>query len=154
MRLAVALLALLTVPSVAQATVLGQYPTFERSFEVFGDREVTGNTLMVYNQNVNKALIQGGSVGTVVDVPQGATVEAAYLFWTGTYDQTPDRNVDFTLPNGAVLNDLSVNQAYRARTLRWCRGKIASRGGATFALADSSTSTSTSSIAGETSHTP
>ena len=51
MRLAVALLALLTVPSVAQATVLGQYPTFERSFEVFGDREVTGNTLMVYNQN-------------------------------------------------------------------------------------------------------
>ena len=60
---------------------------------------------MVYNQNVNKALIQGGFIGTIVDVPQGATVEAAYLLLTGTYDQTPDRNVDFTLPNGAVLND-------------------------------------------------
>ena len=111
MRFIALVITLLVAPSLAQATVLGTYPTFERSFEVFGDREVTGNTLMVYNQNVNKALMEDGSVGTVVDVPQGATVEAAYLFWTGTYDQTPDRTVDFTLPNGSVINDLHVNQA-------------------------------------------
>ena len=133
MRLAVALWLCSRSRASLQPPSLDSIP-LERSFEVFGDREVTGNTLMVYNQNVNKALIQGGSVGTVVDVPQGATVEAAYLFWTGTYDQTPDRNVDFTLPNGAVLNDLSVNQALPGEDPAVVQGKIPSCGGATFAL--------------------
>ena len=83
MRLVAAVLTLL-ISLISSGYCPGEYPAFERSFEVFGDREVTGNTLMVYNQNVNKALIDGGSVGTLVDVPPGATVEAAYLFWTGT----------------------------------------------------------------------
>ena len=144
--LAVALLALLTVPSVAQAPSLDGIP--HGAVSRFSEPQVTGNTLMVYNKRQQGADPRR-SVGTVVDVPQGATVEAAYLFWTGTYDQTPDRNVDFTLPNEAVLNDLSVSKL-TGRGPAVVQGKLHLSNGATFALADSSTSTSTSSIAGET----
>jgi uncharacterized repeat protein (TIGR01451 family) len=100
---------LLLIPVSAAATVNGQYPLWQRDFQVFGDRAVTGNSLMTHFGFTNTALIAEGTEGRVNTIPDGATITAAYLFWSGTVDNAIDRSVDFTFANGSTINDLSVD---------------------------------------------
>ena len=129
-------LATLLCASPASAIVVGDYPDFQRQFSVFGNREVTGNTSMVHYGTVNTALAsEGRSRGDVTRIPQGATIESAYLFWSGTATENgPDPNVHFTLPDGTLIRDLDVrnlqpgepadalnNSGCIERTKRWQR---------------------------------
>ncbi|MDP2345090.1 MAG: hypothetical protein Q8O67_29365 [Deltaproteobacteria bacterium] len=82
---------------------------------VFGSSIGVGNTLMEHDGRVNFAVRVEGSQATIPlsDVPADATVVQAFLFWGGTFDPNVginlDRTVDLILPNGTLLNDLSVD---------------------------------------------
>ncbi len=82
---------------------------------VFGSSIGVGNTLMEHDGRVNFAVRVEGSQATIPlsDVPGDASVVQAFLFWGGTFDPgggvNLDRSADFTLPDGTLLNDLSVD---------------------------------------------
>ena len=82
---------------------------------VFGSSIGVGNTLMEHDGRVNFAVRVEGSQATIPlsDVPADATVVQAFLFWGGTFDPNQginlDRTVDLVLPDGSLLNDLSVD---------------------------------------------
>ena len=82
---------------------------------VFGSSIGVGNTLMEHDGRVNFEVRVGGSQATISisDVPPDASVVQAFLYWGGTFDPSAginlDRNVDLILPDGTLLNDLSVD---------------------------------------------
>ncbi len=99
----------------AQAVADGTPLTVVTRRSVFGSSIGVGNTLMEHDGRVNFAVRVEGSQATIPlnDVPADATVVQAFLFWGGTFDTgggvNLDRNVDLILPNGTLLNDLSVD---------------------------------------------
>ena len=82
---------------------------------VFGAALGVGNTLMEHDGRVNFALRLGGSEANIdlSRMAADATVVRAFLFWGGTFDAAQgiplDRDVDLTLPSGALFNNLSVD---------------------------------------------
>lgn len=98
--------ALVLVPSATWAVVQGQRPTQLRTFKVFGNAEITGNTLMSASPpgNVNDILLPQNSA-TISGVPFDGKLTAAYVWWTGsTTSSGVDRQVDFTLANGTKVS--------------------------------------------------
>ena len=95
---------LITGPA-AEATVDGTRPTAFQTFRVFGDSLSVGNTLMsnLPAQPLVNAVLLDSSSAAVSGVPSGATVEGAYLFWTGSTDPEVgvDRAARMTFANGA-----------------------------------------------------
>jgi uncharacterized repeat protein (TIGR01451 family) len=71
-----------------------------------------------FQAEINSILLPS-STAQMSDMPFDAEVVAAYLFWSGATPRTlrgrldppdlPDRDVDFTLPDGTFYNDLSVD---------------------------------------------
>ena len=92
--------------NVASATVDGTRPGAFQSFRVFGDSLSVGNTLMsnLPAQPLVNAILLDESSAAVSGIPTGATIEGAYVFWTGSTD--PDIGVDraatMTFANGAA----------------------------------------------------
>jgi uncharacterized repeat protein (TIGR01451 family) len=97
-------LVLLLLSVSAAADVNGTPPTLLESYRVFGNSVAVGNSLMrsVPAQPLVNAVLLAESAAAVRGVPAGATVEAAYLFWSGSIDE--DAGVDNTarirLPSG------------------------------------------------------
>ncbi|MBN2360358.1 MAG: DUF11 domain-containing protein, partial [Deltaproteobacteria bacterium] len=110
-----ALAAALLAPVPAQALLSGTPPSYVRNFRLWGSAAVTGNTLMYDDGTVNFALIPGGTDGIVDELPTNAEVEAAYLFWSASYNPgSPDyvdvdRDVDFSIPAGRRWRNLSID---------------------------------------------
>ncbi|MFH1810320.1 MAG: OmpA family protein [Pseudomonadota bacterium] len=102
----------LAVP--AQATLSGTPPAYVTNYRLWGSAAVTGNTLMYDDGTVNFSLIPGGTDGIINELPPGAEVEAAFLFWSGTFDPVApnfipaDRDLRFAIPAGPSFN-LSVD---------------------------------------------
>lgn len=99
--LAVALVMLIQLPD-AGAVVSGTAPTRFRSFRIFGDAVATGNTLMsnTPSQPLVNSILLNSSSARVQGVPQGATVEGAFLFWSGSIQNQPDRQARLELADG------------------------------------------------------
>lgn len=90
-------------PRGAEAVVQGQRPTALRTFKVFGNAAVTGNTLMSASPpgNVNDILLPQNSA-SISGIPFDGQLVAAYLWWTGSTAATGvDRQVDFTTASGS-----------------------------------------------------
>lgn len=89
----------------AFATVDGVSPTLLDSWRVFGNSLSIGNTLMraVPAEPLVNSVLVASSAANVSGVPTGSTIEAAYLFWSGSED--PDVGADNTArlaaPSGA-----------------------------------------------------
>ncbi len=99
------LLALLALPAPAAARVAGQPHAPYAAHRVIGGVTFTGNTLMtqsVFAPQVNANLLDA-SRGDVRDVPFDGELEAAYLFWSGSVEGQPDRQVTLTAADGAAL---------------------------------------------------
>ena len=102
---ACALLWAVIAPSTALARVDGVAPTSFASFRVFGDSLSVGNTLMQpqLSQPLVNSLLLEDSAAEVSGIPRGATIEAAYLFWSGSTDEDfgVDDRVSFRAADGA-----------------------------------------------------
>lgn len=134
--------ALMLVPQLAWAVVQGQRPTQLRTFKVFGNAEVTGNTLMSASPpgNVNDILLPQNSA-TIRGVPFDGKLTAAYVWWTGsTTASGVDRQVDFTLANGTKISITAdscstIPAIYNKFGFFYCRKDVTSlinqRGGGT-----------------------
>ncbi len=88
----------------AQALVEGKTPKVLKTFRLFGSAIATGNTMMsaTFPGSVNDILLPRNSA-SIHGVPYDGKLVAAYLWWTGSIDGTPDRNVNFTLANGRTV---------------------------------------------------
>lgn len=101
-----------TIP--ARATLSGRPPAFVSSYRLWGSAAVTGNTLTYDDGVTNFALIPGGTDGLVGELPVDAEIQAAYLFWSASYNPgspdfiDPDHDLRFSTPSGGSYN-LSVD---------------------------------------------
>jgi hypothetical protein len=99
--------------SQGDADVGGSRQVLYRQHQIFGNSTLTGNSLMrtsLANPLVNSFLLDQSS-GDVSGIPFDATLEGAYLFWTGSLlNNTPDRTIDLTLPDGTFLNNVFAEQ--------------------------------------------
>ena len=89
-------------PSTGDAVVSGVAHSRFRTFQVFGDAVSVGNTLMgntASQPNVNSFLL-ADSRGTVQNIPANSTIEGAYLFWSGSVQDRPDRDARIVLLDG------------------------------------------------------
>ncbi|MCC7072306.1 MAG: DUF11 domain-containing protein, partial [Deltaproteobacteria bacterium] len=99
----------------AYAITDGTPPARVVTHTVFGAAVGVGNTLMEHDGTANFAVRVGGSEASIPlsRMPADASVVRAFLFWAGTYDPAlgvpQDRNLDLTLPDGTLLNDLSAD---------------------------------------------
>ena len=82
---------------------------------LFGSSVGVGNTLMEHDGRVNFAVRFEGSQATIPlsQMAPDATVAQAFLFWGGTFNPGEgvplDRSVDLRLPDGRLINDLSID---------------------------------------------
>lgn len=117
------------VSTSAWALVEGQRPRALQTFKIFGSAISTGNTMMTASPpgNVNDILLPQNSA-RVDGVPFDGTVKAAYLWWTGSLDGTPDNQVDFTLPDGfkTTVTSPSCQTVPSQGGFFYCRAEITS----------------------------
>ncbi|MEE2645364.1 MAG: hypothetical protein VYD19_10560, partial [Myxococcota bacterium] len=105
---------LLSLPFVrpAGAVVGGERQALYANFRLFGGMQVTGNSLMTaspISPLVNSRLLPSSS-GDIRGLPFDAVIEGAYLFWTGSTLNQPDRDADLTLADGAQLNNVRADR--------------------------------------------
>ncbi len=114
-RVLIAFSMALLMPWAAVADVKGQAPNFVKSWTLRGGYSSTGRALMypgVQSSEVSTVLVSA-SDAPIANIPLDATIEAAYLFWSGssprdagTRSGAPrawqDQTATFTLPNGSV----------------------------------------------------
>lgn len=111
-------LMVLSLTQIVWADVGGTPQTIYQQFQVFGGAEITGNTLMGASASsplVNSRLLPS-SPGDINNIPFDATVTGAFLFWSGSTLNIPDQNVDFTLPDGTITNDVNAERCLRLNT--------------------------------------
>jgi hypothetical protein len=81
----------------ATAAVTGTPLTAKERFEGKIDYVVTGGTLRSSSNHVNACNLKTSSTGTLANIPQSATVQKAYLYWSGS---------------GAIDNQVKLNGNY------------------------------------------
>ncbi len=132
LRAVIGLSILLIVPGAARALVDGERHALYRQHQVFGGAIVTGNTLMTASiaaPEVNSGLLPR-SDGDVRDLPFDAQLEAAYLFWSGSMVNGPDRTADLTAADGTTFDDVRADRCVSVPSLGgffYCRADVTAR---------------------------